>query len=105
MLNKTRCATILILVLSCYSTYAQYGVEGKFLDQDQAPIPFASVLLLHQIDSTMAKGQVSDGEGSFKIDINEAGDYFVSLSAIGYQKKETDVFTLSSASTFRKIIW
>ena len=30
------CAAILILVLSCYSTYAKYVVEGKFLDQDQA---------------------------------------------------------------------
>ncbi|HEY5692036.1 MAG TPA: carboxypeptidase-like regulatory domain-containing protein [Cyclobacteriaceae bacterium] len=95
MLNETKCAAILVLVLSTYSTHSQYVVEGKFLDQEQAPIPFASVLLLHQIDSNMAKGQVSDGEGSFKIDINEAGNYFVSISAIGYLKAETDVQLLT----------
>lgn len=74
---------------------AQLYVTGVFQDTKEAPIPFASVLLLNSADSTLVKGQISDDTGHFSISISDPGKYLVSATSIGYKELFTEVFHLN----------
>ncbi len=54
-----------------------------------------SVSLLMSIDSSLVKAGVTDEEGKFEITVLKTGTYILSYSAIGFEKKYTNPFTLS----------
>ncbi len=65
-----------------YISFAQSIVSGKVLSSDDTSLPGASVLISN--GAGQDKGTITDTEGNFSIDINEAGDYVFKLSFIGY---------------------
>ena len=74
---------------------AQLVVKGLLNDESGSPVSYASVLLLSSSDSSLVQGQVSDGKGMFSIALNQAGSYFISISAIGYEDVSTKVLQLN----------
>lgn len=78
---------------------AQLHVKGIVNIESGSPLPFASVLLLNSSDSSLVRGEVSADDGSFQIDVNSRGNYFVSISAIGYRDVSTNVFNLDESSS------
>lgn len=77
---------------------AQLQVKGFVSTENASPFPYASVLLLNSSDSSLVRGQVSGDDGTFTIDISEAGRYFVSITAIGYHGIATKVFDLNQTN-------
>ncbi|MBV9988347.1 MAG: TonB-dependent receptor [Chitinophagaceae bacterium] len=77
--------TLLALCLAFATGYAQYTITGKITDEKQKPVKAATVLLLHQKDSTLVLSALSDAGGNFSLSSKE-GKYFVAINMLGYKK-------------------
>lgn len=71
-------------------------VSGSVLDEKSQPFPFVNILLLHAKDSVLVKGLAADESGKFLFDQVADGKYLALVSMVGYQKKYSDVFSVSS---------
>jgi hypothetical protein len=65
---------------------AQSQITGKVHDINGAPLPFASVLLLSEKDSSLVKGVVSESDGSFYFEQVAANDYLLSITSVGFRR-------------------
>lgn len=74
---------------------AQLQVKGLITNEEASSLPFATVLLLNSFDSSLVQGQVSDIDGHFIIDVKDSGNYFISVSSMGYKEVLTPIFHLS----------
>lgn len=75
-----------IFLLSFQTALAQNaGVSGKLTDENQSPLPRATIMLINANDSTMEKFTISDNEGKFVINKLKAGEYLLQVSYVGYQ--------------------
>ena len=78
------------------SSKAQFLVSGKVIEKNESqPVDYANVILYNVNDSTPAGYGVSDLSGDFKIECKNEGEYFVSVSYIGYNTFETKPFKLT----------
>lgn len=78
---------------------AQNIITGKVLEAAEIGIPFASVALLNANDSSIVKGAITGEDGIYKIRSIPTGNYFLSVTFIGYEKFIGSVF-LFSGGTF-----
>lgn len=75
----------LILAILQLSAIAQQNLTGLIIDEDQKPMPSATVALLHPTDSTLAYFGISNPKGEFTVPRVAAGSYIVQVAYIGYQ--------------------
>ncbi|MEN0004955.1 MAG: TonB-dependent receptor, partial [Bacteroidota bacterium] len=81
-----KCLSILtILTLFCAQLTAQVSLTGKTVDESDAPIAYANVLLLQRTDSTLVRGAISEDEGTFVIEQCPVGSYLLKVSFLGYE--------------------
>lgn len=99
--------TVLLGLVIQGSAYAQStsAITGKIVDEQGAPIPFASVV----IDS-LSLGAVSDGNGLYKIEKVPLGGHFVKVRAVGFHEvreyiRVNDRKPLQKAFTLREDIF
>ena len=90
----------ILLVLSSFTLDAQKGtVRGKLTDAaNQAPIGYASVMLLNSADSTIVTGDMSDKDGTFSIQNIPSGNYLVKVTFVGYIDWFSGSFKLSGGT-------
>lgn len=74
------------LLLTGGSLYAQDQIEGRVVDEQLRPIPFANVVLLNANDSSFVHGSVTKDDGTFIITPIKQ-DCLLKVSSIGYKKK------------------
>jgi len=75
---------ILITGFLCFFFLHSFGqVTGKFITTGSAPIPFANVLLLKSMDSSLVKAALTDEKGVFRMEPIGAGQYILRFSAVG----------------------
>lgn len=65
-------------------------IKGKVIDSKNQPIEFASAALLNSKTNKFIKGETSNEKGEFIIDKVSPGEYILSVSMIGYAKKESE---------------
>lgn len=70
----------------CFSQENQLVVSGGLTDEQNNPIPYASIALFTQQDSSMVGGAVSDETGVFKIS-TQRGSYFVKITFLSFKEK------------------
>ncbi len=83
---------IFVLFIFCipFASQAQnyqqekYKIVGSVIDENKAPLEFATVRIFHQADSSLATGNVTDAKGQFSINVAD-GNYYVIVSFISYQ--------------------
>ena len=63
-----------------------YSIEGYITDQKKDPLPSATVVILAQVDSTMAGFALSTNEGRFIVRDLEEGEYLLQVSYLGYEQ-------------------
>ena len=101
---KTLLLTILtFLSLDSFKTNAQGKISGQITDDKSKIVEFASVTLLKAKDSTLVKGALSDGSGSFEFEKIPTGEYLVNISQMGYKKFYTPKFSLDSDNPVVKL--
>lgn len=97
LVMKTLLYSILALLsLNSFRTHAQGKISGQITDEKSKIVEFASVTLLKAKDSTLVKGALSDGSGSFEFEKIPLGEYLVNISQMGYKKFFTPKFSLDS---------
>ena len=102
---KTLLYTIFALLsLNSFKTNAQGKISGQITDDKSKIVEFASVTLLKAKDSTLVKGALSDGSGSFEFEKIPLGEYLVSISQMGYKKFYNPKFSLDSENPSVKLM-
>ena len=74
--------TILTFCLMAIVAHTQ-NINGRIIDENVQPLPFANVVLLSLPDSTFVQGAVSDINGQFSIKAKQAQG-LLKVSSIGY---------------------
>lgn len=75
---------------------AQLKIHGLVNTDGGGPLAYASILLLERSDSSFVQGQFSDENGFYSFEVESEGDYFISISAVGYHKVFSHTFSLHS---------
>ena len=79
---------IIIISLLLFSTAAfaqQTILKGDLFDEEGNPLVYATAVLLHPSDSTMAYYGISNVEGYFEIKNIQSGNYILQTAYMGYQ--------------------
>lgn len=86
------------IVLIPFAVFAQdtYQVSGILIDDLNEAVPFANVLLLRSIDSTLVKGVLTKENGEYSISNIPEDSYYIRGSFIGYQTNESLPFQLNT---------
>ena len=77
----------ILFALAPFFTFAQsYSIQGVVMDENEEELQSATIVILSQIDSTMAGFALSGGNGKFIVrDLNE-GEYQLQISFLGYEQ-------------------
>jgi len=99
-MNKKNIIANLFLFWIFFPLYAQNGnIHGVIEDPvTNERIPFATIALYSGDSSEPVTGDVSDGDGNFRIGGLSYGDYRVVISFIGYESKEIDGVDINQQS-------
>ena len=104
---KTFTSLAVALSLLCSSLFAQSSIKGKIngevKEATNKPLPFATILLLHAKDSTMAKGAISSESGHYEFENISVGRYLVSATMIGYDKAFSRSFDINESQNIISI--
>ncbi|CAN5479219.1 outer membrane beta-barrel family protein [soil metagenome] len=77
---------------------AQYIAKGRYVDSLETAIPYANVLLLNSLDSTLVKGEITNGSGNFSLATDKGGKFLVAIKFIGYEDYFSKEINLSEAN-------
>ncbi len=94
--------TTLMGIVCLFSSFAFSSgsvIHGTVLEANEAPLPFANVLILRSADSTLVKGSVTDLEGKYIFETVPAGRYIIAVSMLGYAKAYSESFNLQDQET------
>lgn len=96
--------TALIAAGLCFAqTFAQAQqpagkLSGRVLEADRQPAIAATVTLLKAKDSTSVITTLTNVDGEFILEKLNAGEYLISISAIGFDKYQTSLISLKESS-------
>ncbi len=100
MRNKFLPVLLSILLMSMQSMAQEPGkVSGSLSDQKSKALSSVTVTLLNSKDSSLVKADVSDINGKFEIPVIKAGDYLLSYSLVGFEKKYSRSFTVNEGQS------
>jgi iron complex outermembrane recepter protein len=94
-------------LLFCAPLYAQKLLSGKVLNNQQAPVPYASINLLNAADSSVIQGALTDSTGRFSMTLKAttAKGYRLRVQAVGYQPyRSIDMEVPSQSLTLEPIV-
>jgi iron complex outermembrane receptor protein len=92
----------LLILLGSFAAQAQTKngkISGSVIDGSQKTIESATIALLKAKDSSTVKFSVADRRGKFSFEDIPAGNYLVSVTAVGHQKGYSEVFEVSGLQT------
>ncbi len=86
------------------SAQSGYTISGVVNESDGKALPFANILLLKTVDSTLVKGTVTTEEGTYQFKSIPKGNYMILASMVGYQSVYSKPFELNVNFQVDKII-
>lgn len=82
----------IIIVLSSILARGEI-VKGRLTNNNNEPVPFASILLFNSADTSIVKANISDSTGIFNIiSPNPNTFYFLEIQTINYKNHLTETF-------------
>ena len=83
--NRNSMAIAFVLLLQSVLSFSQTGtITGLINDDKGQGLEFVNVLLLNASDSALVKGNVTELDGTFAIDLIEPGTYLIKASIVGF---------------------
>jgi outer membrane receptor protein involved in Fe transport len=76
---------VILFMVQAVGAQTQFTISGIILDEQQAPVPFASMVAYSASDSTMVAGVVSDEAGKFSLTLKPA-HYFLKITFLSYEE-------------------
>jgi hypothetical protein len=94
--------TLLAALIVSVSSIAQSkgSVSGKITDQQNKPMPSATVSLLKGKDSSVVKFTVTDKAGIYQFENISSGQYLVSITAVGHAKSFSKKIEVADQADF-----
>ena len=87
-----------LFVLGLYgSIWSQSVISGRVIDQQGAAVSFANILLINTIDSSLVKGELSDDNGGWTLQVSFTGTFMVRVVMLGYTDYDYPPFTIKKA--------
>ncbi len=96
-----RFSLITLLLFTIISASAQSGIYGKVVSNDDKSLANANILLLNTKDSSLVKGQLTNGEGLYTFENIPSGKYFILYSYTGYKTESSDSFSITDKAPLR----
>ncbi len=93
-----RLCVVLSFFLISHAVISQYNINGRIVDEEDAGIPFANVILLSLTDSVFVKGSITDTDGYYTITNVYPGNFIIRASMVGYMHSFSNMITLSRNS-------
>ncbi|TYA92301.1 TonB-dependent receptor domain-containing protein [Seonamhaeicola marinus] len=93
----------IIATLICSITMAQSNITGSVVDENLQPIPGAIISIYNSDKSSFIKASLSDDDGNFFIKNIAKGDYILTITSLGFQPFNSNVFKLSNVKDFGAI--
>jgi outer membrane receptor protein involved in Fe transport len=78
-------AIVLLFYTLTATAQDTFTISGKVIDEQQQPVPFASIAIHAATDSTLVTGTVSNDKGEFAIS-TKPGDYFIKVTFLSYKE-------------------
>ena len=97
---KKKLLLFLLLFLSLFSSFSQSIIAGKIVDSSDIGIPYADILLLDEEGNWTNDRTSSDENGDFELSTKETGKFKISVISIGFEKYESDFFSLTLNKAF-----
>ncbi|OQP41021.1 hypothetical protein A4H97_15590 [Niastella yeongjuensis] len=76
-------------------------ISGVITDDNAQPVESATASLQRAKDSSLVKVAISDKYGLFEFENLSEGEYFITVTAVGFAKAGSKRFTVASASVFK----
>ncbi|HYH16456.1 MAG TPA: TonB-dependent receptor, partial [Flavisolibacter sp.] len=92
---------LLLLVLFTSAAFAQTGgrITGQVQEAGNKGLNGVSVSLLKAADSSLTKVAVSDKNGHYEFENIKEGQYLLSFTSVGFEKKVSAAFSVSASNT------
>lgn len=71
-------------------------IAGSLADENRNPVPFATIALRNQRDSSLVKGELSDDNGDFIFQQVKEGNYYIEVQSIGFEKLRKGNITIET---------
>ncbi len=78
-----------IILLAIQIGFSQSKVKGKVLDENNAPIPGANVIIANK--ASEQKGVSTDIDGNFSLKLDESGTYNLKVTYIGFKTYKSSI--------------
>lgn len=75
----------IVFIFTINFLFAQTTISGSVVDSTQVPLTGASIILLQQADSVLAKFAITQKDGSFTLREVPAGQYWLRVTFVGYE--------------------
>ena len=86
MFRKRLSSILQLFFIAATPVAAQHTLEGKIIDYQKNPVPFANVILFDAQDSTSVyQGTVSTASGIFLMEDIATDEYLIKVSFVGYE--------------------
>jgi iron complex outermembrane receptor protein len=90
----------LLTVLSAPLQAQEVNVTFKIMDNNQAPVPFASVTVLPRTDTLNAQLKTADSTGKVVFRLLKNNQYLIRISSVDYKPVEKGITTTSNQTSF-----
>ncbi len=78
-----------IIILAIQLGFSQSKVSGKVLDENNAPIPGANVIITSE--SSQQKGASTNIDGNFSLQLDDSGTYNLKVTFIGFKTYKSSI--------------
>lgn len=83
------------IIWSTFLFSQDLSLSGSLRGDDNSAIPYATLILKQQADSSVVKVDMSDGNGNFKLPGLVSGNYLLEVQSMGYQTYQQKLPRLS----------
>jgi len=85
--------------LGIFTSIAATGINGSVKAEDNAPVPFANVILIDAADSSVVKAVLTDEKGEYEFENINKGYYKILIAQLGYEKYYSEPMEIKSDET------
>lgn len=82
------------------STFSQHNINGKIVDENNQPLPFANVVLYKTGEDLSPNGTVSNDDGMYSFEKIASGKYRLEISMLGFETQKIAEFELIENKTY-----
>lgn len=85
--------TTIVFLFSVITISAQNKISG-FITENNRPLEFANVILYNNASNDIVTGVISNAQGYYTFSDIENGNYYITVSMLGFKPKKSEIFNL-----------